>query len=110
MRRKITATKFVPRSARPTVDAGPDVSASAADLEAEALYRAEAGKKLDEDEEMFNIEEGLGNRQTFAWEDKYRPRKPRYFNRVHTGFEWNKYNQTQCVPTLVQRPLSAIRP
>ena len=21
-------------------------------------------------------------------------RKPRYFNRVHTGFEWNKYNQT----------------
>merc|ERR1712230_232363 len=24
----------------------------------------------------------------------YRPRKPRYFNRVHTGFEWNKYNQT----------------
>ncbi|XP_047997249.1 cactin [Leguminivora glycinivorella] len=28
------------------------------------------------------------------WPDKYRPRKPRYFNRVHTGFEWNKYNQT----------------
>ncbi|KPJ10379.1 Uncharacterized protein C19orf29 [Papilio machaon] len=28
------------------------------------------------------------------WADKYRPRKPRYFNRVHTGFEWNKYNQT----------------
>lgn len=28
------------------------------------------------------------------WRDKYRPRKPRYFNRVHTGFEWNKYNQT----------------
>ena len=28
------------------------------------------------------------------WQDKYRPRKPRYFNRVHTGYEWNKYNQT----------------
>ncbi|KAK1556363.1 hypothetical protein Q3G72_003702 [Acer saccharum] len=26
--------------------------------------------------------------------DKYRPRKPKYFNRVHTGYEWNKYNQT----------------
>ncbi|KAJ4899068.1 Cactin [Raphanus sativus] len=25
---------------------------------------------------------------------KYRPRKPKYFNRVHTGYEWNKYNQT----------------
>ncbi|KAI3964381.1 hypothetical protein MKW92_045734 [Papaver armeniacum] len=22
------------------------------------------------------------------------PRKPKYFNRVHTGYEWNKYNQT----------------
>ncbi|KAL0480121.1 hypothetical protein AKO1_007263 [Acrasis kona] len=26
--------------------------------------------------------------------DKYRPRKPKYFNRVHTGFEWNKHNRT----------------
>ncbi|KAK0577862.1 hypothetical protein LWI29_001357 [Acer saccharum] len=26
--------------------------------------------------------------------DKYRPRKPKYFNRVHTGYEWNMYNQT----------------
>lgn len=25
---------------------------------------------------------------------RYAPRKPRYFNRVHTGYEWNKYNQT----------------
>ena len=32
--------------------------------------------------------------QVFLWADKYRPRKPRFFNRVHTGFEWNKYNQT----------------
>ena len=23
-----------------------------------------------------------------------KPRKPRFFNRVHTGYEWNKYNQT----------------
>lgn len=32
--------------------------------------------------------------QSFLWSDKYRPRKPRFFNRVHTGFVWNKYNQT----------------
>ena len=32
--------------------------------------------------------------QVFLWADKYRPRKPRFFNRVHTGYEWNKYNQT----------------
>jgi hypothetical protein len=28
------------------------------------------------------------------WANKYRPRKPRYFNRVQMGYEWNKYNQT----------------
>jgi hypothetical protein len=30
----------------------------------------------------------------YSWQDKYRPRKPRYFNRVKTGYDWNKYNQT----------------
>jgi hypothetical protein len=53
-----------------------------------------------DDEEMFDLEEliantnNAGGNQTYSWEDKYRPRKPRYFNRVHTGYEWNKYNQT----------------
>ena len=32
--------------------------------------------------------------QQYAWADKYRPRKPRYFNRVKTGYDWNKYNKT----------------
>ncbi|PHT41266.1 Cactin [Capsicum baccatum] len=32
--------------------------------------------------------------QVYWWHDKYRPRKPMYFNHVHTGYEWNKYNQT----------------
>lgn len=30
----------------------------------------------------------------YAWNDKYRPRKPRYYNRVHTGYDWTKYNRT----------------
>ena len=30
--------------------------------------------------------------QIYTWNDKFRPRKPRYFNRVKTGYEWNKYN------------------
>ena len=30
----------------------------------------------------------------YAWQDKYRPRKPRYFNRVKTGYDWNAYNKT----------------
>lgn len=53
----------------------------------------EAKKGMDADEAQFSIEHLLDN-QVYLWSDKYRPRKPRYFNRVHTGFEWNKYNQT----------------
>ena len=30
----------------------------------------------------------------YLWRDKYQPRKPRFFNRVFTGFEWNTYNRT----------------
>lgn len=29
---------------------------------------------------------------TYWWQDKYRPRKPRYFNRVKTGWDRTKYN------------------
>lgn len=31
--------------------------------------------------------------QFYNWSDKYRPRKPRYYNRVHTGYDWNQYNK-----------------
>ena len=68
--------------------------ASSTDLISEALYRAEAERELDEEEELFNLEENIANPISYNWEDKYRPRKPRYFNRVHTCYEWNKYNQT----------------
>ncbi|MCL7046526.1 hypothetical protein MKW94_007657 [Papaver nudicaule] len=39
--------------------------------------------------EVINLDSGV-----YWWHDKYYPRKPKYFNRVHTGYEWNKYNQT----------------
>lgn len=45
------------------------------------------------EEAEFSVETKLDS-EVYLWSDKYRPRKPRYFNRVHTGFEWNKYNQT----------------
>lgn len=68
------------------------------DLAAEMMYRIEAERGLDEEEEVFNTEADIadvpGRSTSYNWEDKYRPRKPRYFNRVHTGYEWNKYNQT----------------
>uniref|UniRef100_A0A1I7XX41 Splicing factor Cactin n=1 Tax=Steinernema glaseri TaxID=37863 RepID=A0A1I7XX41_9BILA len=59
--------------------------------EAEMISIAKKG--MGGDESTFAVEENLGE-QSLLWSDKYRPRKPRYFNRVHTGFDWNKYNQT----------------
>ncbi|XP_046864874.1 cactin-like isoform X2 [Xenia sp. Carnegie-2017] len=53
----------------------------------------EASKDMGADEETFNVPVPLGQKK-YLWQDKYRPRKPRFFNRVHTGYEWNKYNQT----------------
>jgi hypothetical protein len=47
---------------------------------------------LEEDEEVFKQE--VATTTQYHWKDKYRPRKPKYFNRVQAGFEWNKYNQT----------------
>ena len=32
--------------------------------------------------------------RVYWWHERYRPRKPKYFNRVHTGYEWNRYNST----------------
>ncbi|KAF6762588.1 mid region of cactin-domain-containing protein [Ephemerocybe angulata] len=95
-RRAVAGSQFVPKVVQEeTEQALPELNTvSNADLASEAMYRAEAEKDLDEEEELFNLEEDLPNPTSYNWEDKYRPRKPRYFNRVHTGYEWNKYNQT----------------
>lgn len=53
----------------------------------------QAKQDMGEDEAQFSAEQDLGE-QTLLWSDKYRPQKPKYFNRVHTGYDWNKYNQT----------------
>jgi hypothetical protein len=58
----------------------------------------EMQRKVDTDgmateEYNFNSEVTIEH-QDLLWKEKYRPRKPRFLNRVHTGFEWNKYNQT----------------
>lgn len=60
-----------------------------------ALFDREVAKGVNEDEEIFAGEEEVTTSDTQAlWTGKYRPRKPRYFNRVQMGYEWNKYNQT----------------
>ncbi|XP_067665773.1 splicing factor Cactin-like [Haliotis asinina] len=62
-------------------------------LDGETLFEKKAREGMNDDEAQFSVEVAL-DKQAFLWSDKYRPRKPRFFNRVHTGFEWNKYNQT----------------
>lgn len=59
-----------------------------------ALYEREVARGVQEDEEIFAGEEDLSSSSKPQWAGKYRPRKPRYFNRVQMGYEWNKYNQT----------------
>ncbi|KZV65805.1 hypothetical protein PENSPDRAFT_756194 [Peniophora sp. CONT] len=96
-RRAVTGSRFIAKAAQPITTSEPEEpveQSSNADLASEALYRAEAERDMDEEEELFNMEENIANPTSYNWEDKYRPRKPRYFNRVHTGYEWNKYNQT----------------
>eukprot|EP00041_Stephanoeca_diplocostata_P025740 m.681666 g.681666 ORF g.681666 m.681666 type:complete len:749 (-) comp22812_c0_seq8:255-2501(-) len=72
-------------------------SAAAPDLTADerSFVESQAQQKMGQDEEAFNdTEVTVGDPRDYLWRDKYKPRKPRFFNRVHTGFEWNKYNQT----------------
>ncbi|KAF6802229.1 hypothetical protein CSOJ01_11732 [Colletotrichum sojae] len=59
-----------------------------------ALYDREVARGVGEDEEIFTAEESVAGGAKPLWADKYRPRKPKYFNRVQMGYEWNKYNQT----------------
>jgi hypothetical protein len=49
-------------------------------------------QELGDGETVFNDVVQLNN-NNYIWASKYKPRKPRYFNRVKTGYEWNKYNQ-----------------
>jgi Cactus-binding C-terminus of cactin protein/Conserved mid region of cactin len=59
-----------------------------------ALYEKEVARGISENEEVFGGEEDVDTKSKALWSGKYRPRKPRYFNRVQMGYEWNKYNQT----------------
>ncbi|KAJ5174918.1 uncharacterized protein N7482_000795 [Penicillium canariense] len=59
-----------------------------------ALYERELAKGISENEEIFTSEEAVTTASQSQWAGKHRPRKPRYFNRVQMGYEWNKYNQT----------------
>jgi len=51
------------------------------DEDEELIRRAQEG--MNAEECQFSVEFPV-KQEAFAWSDKYRPRKPRFFNRVHT--------------------------
>ncbi len=57
------------------------------------MIQMEMDKPPEENEELFADEVETALMAT-NWKDKYAPRKPKYFNHVRTGYEWNKYNST----------------
>jgi Cactus-binding C-terminus of cactin protein/Conserved mid region of cactin len=56
-------------------------------------------KRVNQD--LADLEEELGLKDEvcldgtmYGWQDKWLPRKPRYFHRVKSGYDWNSYNRT----------------
>lgn len=50
-------------------------------------------QELEDNEVILKEATQLTTPNNYTWATKYKPRKPRYFNRVKTGYEWNKYYQ-----------------
>ncbi|WFD30175.1 hypothetical protein MSPP1_001192 [Malassezia sp. CBS 17886] len=95
-RRCVLQRRFVPRSSHSAHHRSEDTAVASTDGEsfADEMFRREAERPLDVEEEVFTEDVRLEQAPIYQWGDKYRARKPRFFNRVHTGYEWNKYNQT----------------
>lgn len=83
-RRRILAQPWVARQR-----AAPMPAARSA---ADAMVEQAAAQALDVQEELLGDDVALAQ-EALQWHAKYKPRKPRYHNRVQTGYEWNKYNQ-----------------
>jgi len=88
-----TTTRVASEAPGTSILSGAGGTAAGDPNEEDALVDAEAKRGMEQGEARFSFEVPLERKITW-WHDKYRPRKPKYFNRVHTGYEWNKYNQT----------------
>jgi len=87
-RKTLEATRQAARGARDSAAAS--TSAASGKL---AAYSSRVMGETSENDSVFTQEVRV-DRKVEWWHQKYQARKPKYFNRVHTGFEWTKYNQT----------------
>lgn len=60
---------------------------------AQRLYDREKQRGCGEDEEELPRKDEVALDKRYPWQDMYTPIKPKYYNRVRTGVEWNKYNK-----------------
>ena len=63
--------------------------------ESERMFQIEAAREMDSDEEVMQSEpilesarDAVTERRLHLIHGRFKPRKPRYFNRIQTGFEW----------------------
>eukprot|EP00158_Paraphelidium_tribonemae_P008501 Partr_v1_DN28593_c0_g1_i2_m72772 putative cactin, spliceosome C complex subunit len=67
-------------------------------LESDRLFNAAALKELDSDEEVMEssalVDTSELQLEQILDSNRFKPRKPRFYNLVYTGFDWNRYNQT----------------
>ncbi|GMF47420.1 unnamed protein product [Phytophthora fragariaefolia] len=94
---KRAAEETAARAAEDEMHGEVDENGRDAGREAREMEKSFARKALDEAEEQLEASEEVALPDSKAaprWSEKYQPRKPRYFNRVKTGYDWNKYNQT----------------
>ncbi|RQM29658.1 hypothetical protein B5M09_003772 [Aphanomyces astaci] len=59
-----------------------------------AMWTLEMGRGNEDAETQLIDQVDVATARLAAWASQYRPRKPRFFNRIKTGYDWNKYNQT----------------
>ena len=65
--------------------------------QASRMFNSLAAKKLDDDEEVMATENvvDMGPTESELLQmDKFRLRKPRFYNIVYSGYDWNRYNST----------------
>ncbi|TDH72615.1 hypothetical protein CCR75_004296 [Bremia lactucae] len=93
----LTAEVAAARAAEDEIHGVVDENGRDAGREAREMEKMFAEKDMDESEAKLEASEEVhlpDPKKAPRWSEKYQPRKPRYFNRVKTGFDWNKYNQT----------------
>lgn len=61
---------------------------------ANAQFQREVARGIQENEEVFTNEETVSTISSNSSSAQYQARKPKFYNRVQLGYEWNKYNQT----------------